>query len=58
MSKQGVKETILPPPHDAQNEIFFPPNSSYQFIWTMAQVYNSDISLTFTVAMVTKMTAK
>ena len=34
-------------------EIHFSPNSSYQFIRTMAQVYKSDISLTFTVAMVT-----
>ena len=36
-----------------KNEIHFSPNS-YYFIRTMAKVYKSDISLTFTVAMVTK----
>ena len=46
-----------PPPMRPQNEIRFSPNSSYRFIRTMTQVYKSDISLTFTVAMV-KMAAK
>ena len=41
-----------------KNEIRFSLNSSYWFIRTMTQVYKSDISLTFTVAMVTKMAAK
>ena len=41
-----------------KNEIHFSPNSSYKFIRTMTQVYKSDISLTFTIAMVTKMAAK
>ena len=41
-----------------KNEIRFSSNSSYWFIRTMAQVYKSDISFTFTVAMVTKMAAK
>ena len=39
-------------------EILFSLNSSYWFIRTMTKVYKSDISLTFTVAMVTKMAAK
>ena len=47
-----------PPPMRSKNEIRFSPNSSYWFIRTMTQVYKSDISLTFTVAMVTKMAAK
>ena len=41
-----------------KNVIRFSPNSSYWFIRTMTQVYKSDISLTFTVAMVAKMAAK
>ena len=41
-----------------KNEIRFSPNSSYWFIKTMTRVYKSDISLTFTVAMVTKMAVK
>ena len=50
---------FAPPPHEAKkNEICFKPNYSYQFISTMAQVFMSDISLTFTVAIVTKMVAK
>ena len=43
------------PPMRPKNEIRFSPNSSYWFFRTMTQVYKSDISLTFTVAMVTKM---
>ena len=39
-------------------KIAFTPNSSYWFIRTMTPVYKSDISLTFTVAMVTQMAAK
>ena len=46
------------PPMRPKIEIPFSPNSSYWFIRTMTQVYKSDISLTFTVAMVTKMAAK
>ena len=49
---------IFGPPMRPKNEIRFSSNSSYKFIRTMAQVYKSDISLTFTVAMVTKMAAK
>ena len=41
-----------------KTEIRFSLNSSYWFIRTMTQVYKSDISLTFTVAMVTEMAAK
>ena len=41
-----------------KSEIRFSPNSSHWFIRTMTQVYKSDISLTLTVAMVTKMAAK
>ena len=41
-----------------KNEILFSSNSSYWFIRTMTKVYKSDISLTFTVAMVTKMAVK
>ena len=41
-----------------KNEIRFSLNSSYWFIRTMTKVYKSDISLTFTGAMVTKMAAK
>ena len=39
------------PPMRPKNEICFSFNSSYSFIRTMTQVYKSDISLTFTVAM-------
>ena len=46
------------PPMRPKHEIHFSPNSSYKFIRTMVQVNKSDISLTFTVAMVTKMAAK
>ena len=46
------------PPYEAKNEIRFSLNSSYWFIRTMTKVYKSDISLTFTVAMVTKMATK
>ena len=46
------------PPMRLKNENCFSPNSSYQFIRTMAQVYNSGIILTFTIAMITKMAAK
>ena len=46
------------PPKRPKNEIRFSPNSSYRFMRTMTQVYKSDISLTFTVAMVIKMAAK
>ena len=46
------------PPMRPKNEIRFSPNSSYWFISTMTHVYKSDISLTFTVAMVTKMAVK
>ena len=46
------------PPMRPKNEFRFLPNSSYWFIRTMAQVFKSDISLTLTVAMVTKMAAK
>ena len=46
------------PPMRPKNEIRFSPNSSYRFIRTMTQVYKYDISLTFTVAMVTKMATK
>ena len=41
-----------------KNELHLSPNSSYYFIRTMPQVYKSDISLNFNVAMVTKMAAK
>ena len=41
-----------------KNEIRFSPNSSHCLFRTMTQVYKSDINLTFTVAMVTKMAAK
>ena len=37
---------------------FGPKKTAEKNTVTMAQVYKSDISLTFTVAMVTKMTAK
>ena len=46
------------PPMRPKNEISFSQNSSYWFIRTMTQVYKSEISLTFTVAMVTKMASK
>ena len=46
------------PPMRPKNEIRFSLNSSYWFIRIMTKVYKSDISLTFTVAMVTKMAAK
>ena len=46
------------PPMMPKNEIPFSPNSSYCLFRTMTQVYKSDISLTFTDAMVTKMAAK
>ena len=46
------------PPMRPKNEISFSPNSSYWFIRTMTQVYKSEISLTFTVAKVTKMATK
>ena len=46
------------PPMRPKNEIRFSLNSPYWLIRTMTQVYKSDISLTFTVAMVTKMAAK
>ena len=46
------------PPMRPKNEIRFSPNSSYWFIRTMTQVYKSDISLTFTAAMVTNMATK
>ena len=46
------------PPMRPKNEIRFSPNSSHWYIRTMTQVYKSDISLTFTVAMVTKMATK
>ena len=45
-------------PMRPNNEIRFSPNSSYSFMRTLVQVYKSDISLTFTVAMVTEMAAK
>ena len=41
-----------------KNEIRFSPNFSYWFIRAMTQVYKTDISLTFTVAMVTKWPSK
>ena len=46
------------PPMRPKNEIRFSLNSSYWFIRTMTQVYKSDMSLTFTVAMGTKMAVK
>ena len=46
------------PPMRPKKEIRFSLNSSYWFVRTMTQVYKSDISLTFTAAMVTKMAAK
>ena len=46
------------PPMRQKNEIRFSPNSSYWLTRTMTQVYKSDISLTFAVAMVTKIAAK
>ena len=46
------------PPRRPKNEIRFSSNSYYWFIRTMNQVYKSDISLTFTFAMVTKMAIK
>ena len=46
------------PPMRPKNEISFSPNSSYWFIRTMTQVYKYEISLTLTVAMVTKMATK
>ena len=55
---RALRGYFAPPPHEAKNEICFSPNSSYLFIRTMTQVYKSDTSLTFTVAMVTKMAAK
>ena len=57
---QGVRALrgYFGPPMRPKNEICFSPNSSYWFIRTITQVYKSDISLTFTVAMVTKMAAK
>ena len=61
MSIKGVHALrgYFGPPMRQKNEIRFSPNSSYWFIRTMAQVYyKSDISLTFTLAMVTKMAAK
>ena len=54
---QSCIKRLFWPPYEAK-EIRFSPNSSYKFIRTMAQVYKSDNSLTFTVAMVTKMAAK
>ena len=42
------------PPMRPKIEIRFPPNSSYELSRTMVQVYKSDVSLTFTVAMVKK----
>ena len=51
------KKAIPPPPYEAKNEMRFSPNSSYQFVRTMTQVYKSNINLTFTVATVTKMAA-
>ena len=47
-----------PPPIRSKHEIRFSPNSSYLFIRTMAQVCKSDISLSFTFAIVTKMDTK
>ena len=44
------------PPLMPKNEIRFSPNAS--IIRTMAQVYKSDISLTFTIARVAKMAVK
>ena len=46
------------PPMRPKNEIRFSPKSSYWFIRTMTQVYKPGISLTFNVAMVSKMAAK
>ena len=46
------------PPMRPKNESRFSPNFSYWFIRTMTQVYKSNINLTVTVAMVTKMAAK
>ena len=46
------------PPMRSKNEIRFSPNSFCWFIRTMTQVYKSDISLTFTVAMVKKLANK
>ena len=46
------------PPMGPKNEIRFSANSSYWFIRAMTQVYKTDISLTFTVAMVTKWPSK
>ena len=46
------------PPRRPKKEIRFHQNSSFWFIRTMTQVYKSDISLTFTVAMVTNMAVK
>ena len=45
------------PPMRPKNEICFSPNSYYYLIRTIAQVFKSDISLTITIAMVTKMAA-
>ena len=60
MQKKGVcaLRGYFGPPMRQKNEIHFSPNSSYWFIRTMTQVYKSDISKTFTVAMLTKMAAK
>ena len=46
------------PPMRPKYENRFTPNSSYRFIRTMTRMYKSDISLTFTIAMVTKMAVK
>ena len=46
------------PPLRPKHDIRFSQNSSYLYIRTMGQVYKSDISLTFTVAMVTKIATK
>ena len=56
LSLKGVRALrgYFGPPMRPKNEIRFSPNSSYWFIRTMTKVYKSDISLTFTVAMVTK----
>ena len=54
-NRDSLKEPrALRPPYESKNEIRFSPNSSYKSIRTMAQVYKSYISLTLTVAMVTK----
>ena len=41
-----------------KHEIRFSPNSSFESIRTLSQVYKFDISLIFNVAMVTKMAFK